>query len=250
MSVNYNNEVLTLRAATADDLDHVADIAWAAFPADPQWDYRFPHRKEYPEDNWRWTRLMYENLMGDGNAVNVITVPIKKEDGGEVVHRPIAVAVWELIGGGVDIASATGSYFSSVRMEFPPFPSQCIFSEAQIAAGCEGRRDADPKRMEAFTDTISKAKKKWFDNVYGSDKLHLRILGTHPDYQRRGAGTKHCEWGMDLAKEHKVPVTLFSSPQGQKLYSHIGFDLLATITVQVEGEEEKLSIGVMIYKKS
>lgn len=122
-------------------------------------------------------------------------------------------------------------------------------SETRIA-GCEGRRDADPKRMKAFTETISKAKKKWFDDVYGNDQLHLRIIGTHPDYQRRGAGTQHCKWGMNLAKEHKVPITLFSSPLGQKLYSHIGFDLLATITVQVEGEEEKLSIGVMIYTKS
>ena len=54
---------------------------------------------------------------------------------------------------------------------------------------------------------------------------------------------------MKLAKEQKVPITLFSSPSGQKLYSHIGFDFLATITVQVEGEEEKLFIGAMIHKE-
>ena len=40
---------------------------------------------------------------------------------------------------------------------------------------------------------------------------------------------------------------LFSSPLGQKLYGHISFDLLATVTVQVEGEEEKLFIGAMMY---
>lgn len=104
--------------------------------------------------------------------------------------------------------------------------------------------------MKAFTETMAKAKKKWFDDEYGTKKLHLRILATHPDYQRRGAGIQHCNWGMKLAKEQKVPVTLFSSPLGQKLYSHIGFDLLATTTVQVEGEEEKLFIGAMIYKES
>ena len=103
--------------------------------------------------------------------------------------------------------------------------------------------------MKAFTETLTKAKKKFFDDEYGTNQLHLRILGTHPDYQRRGAGTQHCKWGMRLAKAQKVPVTLFSSPLGQKLYSHISFDLLATITVQVEGEEEKLFIGAMIYKE-
>lgn len=111
----------------------------------------------------------------------------------------------------------------------------------------EDRRDANVQRIKAFTDTIVNAKKKWFDDVYGGKKLHLRILCTHPDYQGRGAGTKHCRWGMDLAKESKVPITLFSSPMGQRLYSHFGFLLLATITIQVEGEEEKVFMGVMSY---
>lgn len=106
MSV-LSDQVLTLRAATADDLDDVADIACAAFPMDPQWDYRFPRRKEYPKDNWNCTRLMYKNLMEKGDAINVITIPTKKD--GEEVHRPIAVAVWEPIGGGTDIAFASGS---------------------------------------------------------------------------------------------------------------------------------------------
>lgn len=104
--------------------------------------------------------------------------------------------------------------------------------------------------MKAFAEMITKTKKKWFDDVYGGKKLHLRNLGTHPDFQRRGAGTLHCQWGIKLAKEHKVPLTLFSSPMGQKLYAHLGFVLLATFIVQVDGEKEKLSIGVMIFKGS
>ena len=70
------------------------------------------------------------------------------------------------------------------------------------------------------------------------------------DYQRRGAATQHCQWGMKLAKERKVPITVFGSPVGQELYAHLGFVLLATVVVQVEGEEEKVSLGVMVYKDS
>lgn len=55
---------------------------------------------------------------------------------------------------------------------------------------------------------------------------------------------------MELAKEHGVPVTLFSSSMGQRLYSHHGFSLVATITVQVESEDEKLFIGAIKCKKS
>lgn len=104
--------------------------------------------------------------------------------------------------------------------------------------------------MKVYSETIMQARKKWFVDEYGSKKLHLRVLGTHPDYQRHGAGTQHCKWGVKLAQEHKVPITLFAGPLGQGLYSHIGFTLLANLTIQVEGEEEKMSMGVMIYKES
>lgn len=109
-----SEEVLTLRAATTDDLDHLADIVCAAFAMDPQWDYRFPHRKEYPEDNWRCTRLMCKNLMETpGIAINVITIPTQND--GEEVHRPTAVAVWRLSGGETGVSSASGSSLHPYR---------------------------------------------------------------------------------------------------------------------------------------
>lgn len=105
-----SEEVLTLRTATIDDLDDLADIACAAFPMDPQWVYRFPHRKEYPEDHWICTRLRYKNMIGrDDTAINVITIPTKKDE--ETIHRPIALAVWELPGGEAGIIFPSGSYF-------------------------------------------------------------------------------------------------------------------------------------------
>ena len=104
-----SDEVLALRKATTDDLDDLADIACAAFPMDPQWDYRFPHREEFPEDNWTYTRLMYKNLMeNDSNVINIITVPSKKN--GEIVRRSIAVAVWELPSIKTGVTLVSGSY--------------------------------------------------------------------------------------------------------------------------------------------
>lgn len=94
MSVR-SEDVMALRKATVDDLDDLADIACAAMPMDPQWDYRFPRRKEFPEDNWNHTRLAYKNLLETpGNIINVVTVQSEKD--GEMVHRSIAMAVWEL----------------------------------------------------------------------------------------------------------------------------------------------------------
>ena len=94
MSVR-SEDVMALRKATVDDLDDLADIACAACPMNPQWNYRFPRRKEFPKDNWNYTRLSYKNLLENpGNVINVITVQTEKD--GEMVHRSIALAVWEL----------------------------------------------------------------------------------------------------------------------------------------------------------
>jgi hypothetical protein len=60
---------------------------------------------------------------------------------------------------------------------------------------------------------------------------------------------RHCQWGMELAKEKKSAVTLFSSPMETMLYTQLGFKMLDHVTV-LTGEEEKLSIRVISYDKA
>ena len=103
-----SDELLALRKATTDDLDELANIACAAFPIDPQWKYRFPHREEFLEDNWNCTRLMYKNLMeNEGNVINILTVPSMED--GKKVHRPIALAVWVLPGSRMGASFPSGT---------------------------------------------------------------------------------------------------------------------------------------------
>lgn len=91
----HSDEVLTLRQATADDIDDLTDLSCAALPLDPQWDYRFPRRKEYPEDNWKCTRSTYQTFMETpGYLINIITIPAEKDGG--LVQRAVALAVWVL----------------------------------------------------------------------------------------------------------------------------------------------------------
>ncbi len=100
--------------------------------------------------------------------------------------------------------------------------------------------------MAAFGSTTRAARETYF-SVYQFRQLHLRMLATLPEFQRKGAGTALCKWGIEQAKQDQVPVTLLSSPMGHSLYSSLGFADIATVTVQVEGEEEKLSIRAMVY---
>ena len=87
-------ETMTLRTASIEDLDFLADIACAAFPMDPQWGYRFPHRKRYPRDNWRCTREMYSKVLEDSSVITNVICLKHSADGKEKDH-PIALAVWE-----------------------------------------------------------------------------------------------------------------------------------------------------------
>jgi GNAT superfamily N-acetyltransferase len=234
---------MQLRTATNQDLDDLATIACAAFPADPQWNYRFPHRREFPKDNFKCTRETYKSMLKeDGVVVNVITID---KDDDHQKHKPIALAVWELQYKKTSSFLEVGTSCGLLQ----PMLRSCLSRRSKRSAGdCDDRRDADPERMKAFDRACAKAKKEYFDDEFGDKQIHLRILATHPDYQRRGAGTRHCDWGLDLADEHKIPTTVLSSPGGAKLYLHLGFETLGHFTVQVDGEEDKLSIGAMIRR--
>ena len=118
-----------------------------------------------------------------------------------------------------------------------------------ISSGyCDDRKDADFNRMRLFLDKLMERKKALFDDVYGPNQLHLAVLCTLPAYQKRGAGTMHCKWGIEMARRRKYQVvTLFASPMGRKLYQKLDFTIEGTVIVQVKGERERLDIKGMAY---
>ncbi|TQV89936.1 hypothetical protein V2A60_002529 [Cordyceps javanica] len=219
---NLHPDHLRVRAAVPSDVGALATIVYHAMPMDPQWDYRFPLRKQYPEDNYGYTRLMMKSFL-EAQGVFVSVVTFLTPGLGEDEEIPAAVAVWEL--------------------DFNEKKDYSILPTAN--ENC--RRDANFEHMAAFSSVLQLAKKSYFDSTYQSQQLHLRVLATHPDFQRKGAGSALCNWGIEWAKQRHVPVTLFSSPMGQQLYSSLGFTKIGAVTVRVEGEQEELSIGVMEY---
>ena len=116
----------------------------------------------------------------------------------------------------------------------------------------EGRRDADQEHVNAFKAEIAKAKKHYFDDPFGDRQLHLQILATHPNYRRRGAATKLCKVGMELAANNDLIVSLFASPMGRDLYKHLDFQEVIGVFVQVDGDlpEEQLDIKGMRWEKA
>jgi len=93
---------LVLRKATIDDLEDITTVAQEAFPDDPEWNYRFPYRDKYPEDNRKYTMIEYEEYIGQPEkyGVFVVTTPRvgydKTRRAAKTPDRPIAIGVWDI----------------------------------------------------------------------------------------------------------------------------------------------------------
>lgn len=53
--------------------------------------------------------------------------------------------------------------------------------------------------------------------------VDLDTVATHPDYQRRGAGSMLVKWGCDLADAQGVSAYVDASKDGAPLYAKFGF---------------------------
>jgi predicted acetyltransferase len=78
--------------------------------------------------------------------------------------------------------------------------------------------------------------------------IHLIRVATAPQWQRHGAGTLLCNWGIDVAQKHKLQIGLLATPSGQALYSQLGWKELTRAVVQMPKEKEKESVSMMVMK--
>lgn len=48
------------RPGRPEDLDGVTEVIIQAMPDDPQWNYRFPKRREFPDDHRKYTKMLLQ----------------------------------------------------------------------------------------------------------------------------------------------------------------------------------------------
>lgn len=223
---------ITIRKAEASDLDAITEIGMKAFPANPQWSYRFPRRIEFAEDHLKFCRLRFADYLANARAgvytIMLAEAPIKEDP---TRKKVVSMSMWHMRGTHVPQQQSEGKAVKPPTDHFE-------------------RRDADPKRMKAFRVALAKAKDKYFNSEYGEEQIQLLILATLPDYQRQGAATRLSQWGIDYARKEKLAVTLFASAIGERLYGKLGFTKLGEVETRVDGEEEVLISRAMVLKHS
>ena len=83
------DERFTLRGATLEDIEDIATVAQQGFPDDPEFDYRFPKRNEFPEDNRKWIVQEYREYLEQPNKYAVVIITASDND-----DRAVALSVW------------------------------------------------------------------------------------------------------------------------------------------------------------
>ncbi len=116
--------------------------------------------------------------------------------------------------------------------------------------GGSTRRDANHERFNAFWKGQIREYKRNFGHI-GPEQMHLQILATLPEFQRRGHGSSLCRWAMErVRREGLKDLSVMASPMGYWLYSWLGFEHVRTFYVHVLGdiEGEELTLEAMKYQ--
>ncbi|KAK7428358.1 hypothetical protein QQZ08_005115 [Neonectria magnoliae] len=227
MNVNTMN-VNRSRFADANDVDEVTRVFVEAMQDDPAWPYRFPHRKEHPEQHFECCKDLMRRLISPEYAdwcVQVIEVPYGP--GWNIV----SFAVWDM---------------SYLRKRV--FGANCVLKSPlqDNDVECSGREDMDPGHVKAFQDAMKEGAKKYFSQ-FGIDQIKLQILGTLPEHRRRGFARSLCDWGQKRALRDRASLTLYASPGGTQLYRRLRFSTLGDQTIQAPGEETSLTLKCMVF---
>jgi GNAT superfamily N-acetyltransferase len=109
------------------------------------------------------------------------------------------------------------------------------------------RRDANPERMRAWTEAMCRAKSQIFSAQLGRNYFQLQILATHPQFQRQGAASELCHWGIKAARHTGLAIGVFASPMGRELYSRLGFEWCDDVRIRASDDDEEIKVAAMVY---
>ncbi|OKL62720.1 hypothetical protein UA08_01364 [Talaromyces atroroseus] len=220
------------------DVDAIVQIAVDVIPQEPQVLYQYPYTDKFPEDCYRCTTEEIKGFVENASPASDILVMVaevdnEKSPSGKTI---IAHTVWDLMAVGNKKAAALREELGSVNDTADKFD-------------CSDRRDADWNRIEYYSRIISRITWEYLEptdrTTLPRTYIHLIRVATSPQWQRHGAGTLLCNWGIDVAQKHNLQIGLFATPSGRGLYTKLGFQKLTTAFVQMPEEKENVSMTVM-----
>ncbi|KAF7344603.1 putative gnat family protein [Mycena sanguinolenta] len=215
-------ETVRIRQAELADIDGVTDLLIISMPEDREWwDYRFPYRREYPDDHRQLFRALVAAWISPEFEDWVVLVAECYDESSQRWEMA-SYAAWDI------------SYLNFRKFGDGYKPARSL-GDVLAEAGAATRRDTTPARAAAYAHACDEAHEKYLIPQHGTAQIHLQALGTHPSFTRRGLAKALCRWGMDCADRDGVVATLVASPMGRSVYPRFGFEELGVVQAMDEG---------------
>ena len=116
MATAVTSSELSLRLATEEDLDDITQVALEGLADDPELDYWFPRRHDFPADYWKWQRQEFKEYLEQPEKYAVVCVTAPAAPDRKTSGQAVSFAVWDMSfpnrpRGGGELASTNASAF-------------------------------------------------------------------------------------------------------------------------------------------
>ncbi|KAF6821712.1 GNAT family [Colletotrichum musicola] len=227
---------MTIRQATLDDVPVLLNIITSALPRDYQWQYCF--RQSSKQDPSKYVRSALEQTLAPGN--NDWLVCVAEEPN---THKPVGLAIWSwtdaTIREDADEQSVNGSSKDDT------VEGAALHVEGFANGTAKGTSHASNTRIAALGDAVADCRKRQLAR-YGK-QLHLHVVATHPDHQRKGYAKLLCHHGITLARSKGMAASAVASSLGYIFFSGLGFVDCGQVVVRAPGEGEEIELKSMVY---
>ncbi|KAK3053044.1 hypothetical protein LTR09_005670 [Extremus antarcticus] len=166
----------------------------------------------------RHLRAHREHIAETGEASGIKCMALDPNSGEEVMA---ACAYWY--------------FFPHPRSQESMDPSPNYLLSADWVPEENGERE----KMRRCLQPVLTTRRKW---VQGRGHAILMFMATEPAWRRQGAATAVVRWGLERCRELGIPAFLEASEEGAPVYKGLGFEVVDTVVMEVEGERAEFPV--------
>lgn len=211
-----SGEAVIIRDATLSDIPSMASIASRAYFDTPLRDFLSPHRNQHRSDYERRFRQRMQARFVNPKSLSIVAVLASAPS------HPVAYAQFVCTGDNPPVQRHI-SHRDTYQLRIL---SWYYWAQHRIADYFWPDRSADPKAVQEFDAWGLQDEIKHWSAPERANRWHAQSVVVAPEWQRKGVGKMLMDFILERARDDGMVVGLEASPEGEKLYSALGFQLL------------------------
>jgi len=237
---SHTSDEIIIRPATLADMPVVADISVDAYATNEVTYFLAPKAHIYRDDNLRATRQSTRGRFLHPRNLSIVACLASDPS------TPIAMAQFIRLGND----SGAKEYLKSrgLRTRLWIFVLTWFFYFYNMVENIIWpNRSDDKEARKLFNSWISEdSQKYWKSHPERANRWQAQQVFVSPYFQGKGIGKKLMLPVMQKAQEERVIMGLAASPEGERLYRKLGFELLGNFIHRVPGTGDEGG-GIMIW---